>query len=58
MIANDKFKIKIIELQRPNIIYKMLQMKQKMKNDIQIEKNTPPIKNKRNQHNHKHQIIK
>ena len=54
MIANDKFKIKIIELQRPNIIYKMLQMKQKMKNNIQIEKNTPPIKNKRNQHNHKH----
>ena len=29
-----------------------------MKNYIQIEKNTPPIKNKRNQHNHKHQIIK
>ena len=34
IIANDKLKMKIKKLQRPNIMYKMLQMKQKMKNDI------------------------
>ena len=38
IIANDKLKMKIKKLQRPNIIYKMLQMKLKIENNIQIKK--------------------
>ena len=34
IIANNKLKMKIKKLQRPNIIYKMLQIKLKIKNDI------------------------
>ena len=42
MILDDKLKTKMNELQRPNIIYKMLQIKWKMKNEkwyIDWEKN-------------------
>ena len=40
IIANDKLKMKmkIKKLQRPNIIYKMLNMKLKMKNNTSIKK--------------------
>ena len=33
IIANNELKMKIKKLQRPNIIYKMLQMKLKMENN-------------------------
>ena len=38
IIANNKLKIKMKKLQRPNIIYKILQMKLKMKNNKRIKK--------------------
>ena len=38
IIAKDKLKMKIKKLQRPNIIYKILQMELKMKNNIHIKK--------------------
>ena len=40
IIANDKLKMKmkIKKLQRPNIIYKILQMKLKIENSISIKK--------------------
>ena len=40
IIANDKLKMKmkIKKLQRPNIIYKILQMKLKIRNNIHIKK--------------------
>ena len=38
IIANDKLKMKIMKLQRPNIIYKILQMKLKIRNNISIKK--------------------
>ena len=33
IIANDKLKMKMKKLQRPNIIYKILQMKLKIENN-------------------------
>ena len=38
IIANNELKMKMKKLQRPNIIYKMLQMELKMKNNISIKK--------------------
>ena len=38
IIANNKLKMKMKKLQRPNIIYKMLNMKLKMKNNTSIKK--------------------
>ena len=38
ILANNKLKMKIKKLQRPNIIYKILQMELKMKNNIHIKK--------------------
>ena len=38
IIANDKLKMKIKKLQRPNIIYKILQMKLKIENNTRIKK--------------------
>ena len=38
IIKNNKLKMKIKKLQRPNIIYKILQMKLKIRNNISIKK--------------------
>ena len=38
IIKNNKLKMKIKKLQRPNIIYKILQMKLKIENNTQIKK--------------------
>ena len=38
IIKNNKLKMKMKKLQRPNIIYKILQMKLKMKNNQSIKK--------------------
>ena len=38
IIQNNKLKMKIKKLQRPNIIYKILQTKLKIRNNISIKK--------------------
>ena len=38
IIKNNKSKMKIKKLQRPNIIYKILQMELKIENNTQIKK--------------------
>ena len=38
IIKNNELKMKIKKLQRPNIIYKILQMKLKIENNTQIKK--------------------